>query len=98
MSFVLRALRGNAHVLNYAMVGCVTIVPLLAYSYMRSPSSTQVEHTLVRASSPQPHTTILTSPHQRRPKLTRGRRRHGGRISAAPRTAPGCALQFDASP
>lgn len=50
MSFLVNALRGNAHVLNYALLAGATLCPVVIFTYMRAPSQDQVEHTLVSGS------------------------------------------------
>ena len=52
MATVVRALRGNAHALNYAILAGATLVPILVYANMRSPTQEQVEATLVRTNRP----------------------------------------------
>lgn len=48
MSFITNALRGNAHTLNYVLLAGATLVPVLLYANMRSPTQDQVEAALVR--------------------------------------------------
>lgn len=43
---VLGAVRGNAHVLNYLLIGGATLIPVLLYSNMRSPGQDQIEAAL----------------------------------------------------
>jgi hypothetical protein len=51
MAFIMRALRGNAHVMNYALLGGATLVPVVMFSLMRSPTQAQVELALVRGAA-----------------------------------------------
>lgn len=48
MASFVRAARSNAHVMNYVVLGMATLVPVLLYANMRSPSAEAIEAKLVR--------------------------------------------------
>jgi hypothetical protein len=48
MAFIGRALRSSPYLLNFTVVSVGTLVPVLIYANMRSPTQEQVEDTLVR--------------------------------------------------
>ena len=48
MASLLRALRENAHALNYVLIATAALVPVVAYAQLRAPTSVDIEHHLVR--------------------------------------------------